>query len=143
MQRIVVGIDGSEASRQALHWAIGEARAHGAALQVVHAWHVPYGGGSPFAYISIDPSVIEDAARKVLDSMIDGEDTSGLAAPVERTLIQSGASSAILESAKAADLVVVGSRGLGGFGGLLLGSVSQQVAHHATVPVVIVPHGDE
>jgi nucleotide-binding universal stress UspA family protein len=139
MERIVVGIDGSDTSRHALRWAIDEARAHDASLQVVHAWHVPYGGGSPFAYVAVDPTLIEDAARKVLDAAIDAEDTSGLRQPVERTLVQSGAASAVLDAAKDADLVVVGSRGLGGFSGLLLGSVSQQVAHHATAPVVIVP----
>ena len=59
--------------------------------------------------------------------------------PVEAKLVEGGSSGAILEEARDADLVVVGSRGHGGFAGLLLGSVSGQVVHHATCPVVVVP----
>jgi nucleotide-binding universal stress UspA family protein len=61
---------------------------------------------------------------------------------VDRILVCGSAASVLLETAKGADLVVVGSRGLGGFAGLLLGSVSHHVAHHATCPVVIVPPVD-
>ena len=66
-------------------------------------------------------------------------DTSGLPAPVTRTLALGNASAALLEAAEDADLVVVGSRGLGGFKGLVLGSVSHHVAHHATCPVIVLP----
>jgi nucleotide-binding universal stress UspA family protein len=83
--------------------------------------------------------VLEDAARAVLDAALDGVDVSELRQPVSRILTSGGAAASILEIAKGAELVVVGSRGRGGFGALLLGSVSQQVAHHATCPVVIVP----
>lgn len=140
MKRIVVGIDGSETARRSLRWAAEEARLRQASLEVVHAWHMPYVGGYPYTTTApFDPTIFEDAARTTLDAAVDSLDTTGLAHHVERILVSGGAASAILEAAKGADLVVVGSRGLGGFTGLLLGSVSHQVAHHATCPVVIVP----
>jgi nucleotide-binding universal stress UspA family protein len=66
-------------------------------------------------------------------------DTTGLAQGIESHVVAGAPARALLDMATDADLVVVGSRGLGGFAGLLLGSVSQQVAHHASCPVVIVP----
>lgn len=140
-ERIVVGVDGSDSSRRALWWALDEARARRAALDVVHAWHMPYAGGLPFAAApGLDPSLFEGVAREVLDAAIDAEDTNGLAASMRRILACGGPASSILNAAQGATLVVVGSRGLGGFKGLLLGSVSNQVAHHTPCPVVVVPH---
>jgi nucleotide-binding universal stress UspA family protein len=139
MERIVVGIDGSKTAGHALRWAVQEACLRGAALEVVHAWHVPYVGGSLYNPAAFDPGMFEVAARATLDAACDGVDIAGLAQPPTRVLTSGGAASAILEAAKGADLVVMGSRGLGGFAGLLLGSVTHQVAHHASCPVVIVP----
>lgn len=139
VERIVVGIDGSDTSGHALTWAVEEACLRQASLEVVHAWHVPYVGGYLYTAGALDPTAFEDAARSTLEAAIDGIDTTGLAHPAKRILTNGGAASALLDAAKGADLVVVGSRGLGGFGGLLLGSVSHQVAHHATCPVVVVP----
>jgi nucleotide-binding universal stress UspA family protein len=139
MERIVVGIDGSDAARHALAWAVEEARLRKASLEVVHAWHMPWVGGYPYTTATFDPTELENRARRTLEAAIDGVDTSELAHPIQRVLSTSGAASAVLEAAKGADLLVVGSRGLGGFSGLLLGSVSHHVAHHATCPVVIVP----
>lgn len=142
MVRIVVGIDGSEAARRALQWAAAEARLRRASLEVVHAWAMPAVIAFPYTSANFDPTPIEQSARATLDAAVDALDTSGLAQPVERILVNGGAASAVLEAAKGADLVVVGSRGLGGFSGLLLGSVSHQVAHHAGCPVVVVPAED-
>lgn len=138
-ERIVVGIDGSDTARHALRWAAEEARLRQAQLEVVHAWHIPYVGGYPYTAAAFDPATFENAARATLDAALDGIDTTGLTQPVVRTLTSGGAASAMLEAAKGAGLVVMGSRGLGGFSSLVLGSVSHQVVHHASCPVVIVP----
>jgi len=139
MERIVVGIDGSDNSHRALRWALDEGRLRRAAVEVVHTWNAPYMGGYRYDVPMVDPENYEKTANQVLDSAIDGEDTSGLPVPVERIVTSGGAARVIVETAKGAELVVVGSRGLGGFKGLLLGSVSQQVTHHAPCPVVVVP----
>ena len=139
MERIVVGIDASDTARRALRWALEEGRLRQAAVEVVHTWHAPYAGVDSYNIPAFDPETYEKAAKQVLDSAVDAEDTSGLPVPVERIVAPGGAANAILEVAKGADLVVVGSRGLGGFTGLLLGSVSHQVTHHAACPVVVVP----
>lgn len=137
-ERIVVGVDGSPDSQTALAWALDEARARCARLDVVYAWSAPYLMG--FSYgAEIDNSVYEEAAREVLDDAIERADTHGLAEPLQKILVSRGPAHAVLEVAEAADLVVVGSRGVGGFEGMLLGAVSYQVTHHATCPVVVVP----
>jgi nucleotide-binding universal stress UspA family protein len=132
--RVVVGVDGSQASDRALAWAVGEARARQAALVAVHAGQVPAAG----ELVVFDLGGLEDGARATLDQALARVDTSGLDRPVERRLCCAHPSKALLEEGDGADLVVVGHRGRGGFTGLLLGSVSQQVAHHATGPVVVV-----
>lgn len=138
---IVVGVDGSESARDALAWALAEARLRGVPVRVVCAWSVPvpvYGG--PFVAVP-DPTVtpsFEDAVRKTVAESIDalGEAADGI--EVEQLVVEGAAAQVLVEAAAAADLLVVGSRGHGGFAGLLLGSVSQQAAQHATCPVVIV-----
>jgi nucleotide-binding universal stress UspA family protein len=138
MEHFVVGVDGSHGSQVALQWAIEEARRHAAALEVVHAWHVPYLAGSTYVPVpAFDLSTIETSERAVLDHAVDAEDVSGVM--VTRALVCDTAARALLDSAKGADLLVVGTRGRGGFAGLLLGSVSQVVAQHAPCPVVVVP----
>jgi nucleotide-binding universal stress UspA family protein len=141
-ERIVVGVDGSEEAQQALRWALDEARASKATLEVVHAWQPPFLAGYPYLPRPVDTDVFEDAAQHLIDTALEHVDLDGLDKPVERTLVSGGAASAILEAADHADLVVVGSRGAGGFRGLLLGSVSQQVARHAPCPVVVVRPAD-
>lgn len=139
MERIVVGIDGSDSAGDALRWAVEEARLRKASLEVIHAWSASAVGGYPHPAAAFDPTSLEEAAFATLNAACDGIDSTGLAHPVDRILRRGGAASALLEASKGADLAVMGSRGLGGFSGLLLGSVSHQVAHHATCPVVIVP----
>ncbi|MBK5221796.1 MAG: universal stress protein [Acidimicrobiia bacterium] len=138
MKRFVVGVDGSESSRRALEWAVQQAALEDAAVEAVHAWHVPYVasgmGGMPF-----DLQMLADGARATLDTIVDSVDASSLSSPIERTVVEGPAARVLLDAASGADLAVVGSRGHGGFMGLLLGSVSQQVASHSTCPVVIIP----
>jgi len=142
---IVVGVDGSESSRRALRFALGEARLRDATVRIVGVWHVPvtaYGG----AMVPPDPGLVNDLepqTRRVLEHVLEdaGDDAAGL--EVETVVREGAPVGVLLEEAQNADLLVVGSRGLGGFRGLLLGSVGQQCAHHAPCPVVIVPHGQE
>lgn len=136
--RIVVGVDGSETARRALRWALDEARLRSAAVDVVHAWQMPYPDGYPVRAVIVPAADLEQAARRVLDAAVGGSDTAGVK-EVEPLLVCDRAAGALLDTAKGADLLVVGSRGRGGFAGLLLGSVSQKVLHHADCPVVIVP----
>lgn len=141
---IVVGVDGSEESVAALRWAMQEARLRGAALRAVHAWHYPY---EAFTEVTgmvagvITREDLEKDGQAVLDVSLNAAGVGAAEVPVEPMLVQGGASVALLRAAADAELLVVGSRGRGGFTGLLLGSVSQQCAHHATCPVVIVPRG--
>jgi nucleotide-binding universal stress UspA family protein len=135
VERIVVGVDGSESSRVALRWAVDEARRRRARLEVVHAWRaIPIGD---YFFAEREPGGSSRYAQKTLDETVEAVDTTDIT--VERKLMTGGAAHALIHEAKEADLLVVGSRGHGGFGGLLLGSVSQQAAHHAPCPVVIVP----
>lgn len=135
----MVGVDGSSTARQALRWAVEEARVRRASLEVVSVWQLPYLGEFPYTDAVLDPSLLESEARKELDEMVDSVDTSALHQPVKRLLSSGGAAATLLDVAEGADVLVVGSRGLGGFKGLLLGSVSHQVSHHASCPVVVVP----
>lgn len=140
MKRIVVGVDGSETSSAALRWAIEEARCHRATVEAVHAWHDAYVGGAyPYAAGVVDPAVYQEVGASILATVVNSADESGLDAPVARVLLNDTPAHALLEAAKGADLIVVGSRGRGGFTGLLLGSVSHQVVHHAPCPVVVIP----
>lgn len=141
--RIVVGVDGSDHARRALRWALEEARLRQATIVAVHAWHLPYDGSHPYTALAFDPDRFEHQARSTLERAVHAEDTHGLAAPVETVVVHGTAAAALLEAANGADLLVVGARGLGGFTGLLLGSVSNQVSHHASCPVVIVPPAPE
>ncbi len=139
MERIVVGIDGSEGARQALDWALDEGRAHQCAVEVVHAWQPPYVIGYPYVGTAYDPTTYEELARDTLNQAVHEADTNGLSVPVSRILSMGPAAEVVLNAAKGADLLVVGSRGMGGFRELVLGSVSHHVIHHASCPVVVVP----
>ena len=137
MQRIVVGVDGSEGSLRALGWAVDEARLRGAELDVVLAWHLPYAGVYRQLAGYLDLGLFEKEAQAILDRA--AAEAKVQLASVEPIFVHDGAPArALREAAKGADLLVVGSRGRGGFAGLLLGSVSQQVAAHAPCPVVVV-----
>jgi nucleotide-binding universal stress UspA family protein len=137
MRGIVVGVDGSDGSRNALAWALAEARLRGVNVHAVHVWSSPSVGAAPLAPPLIDFEQLEDEARTLLDDVIAQADAREVV--VHKHVYEGYPSRCLLDAAGEADLVVVGSRGRGGFAGLLLGSVSQQVAHHASCPVVVVP----
>jgi nucleotide-binding universal stress UspA family protein len=139
-QKIVVGVDGSEHSDRALSWAIDEARLRGVRLQAVSVWHVPalvYGGSG---FTSSVGTVVDDAFREVAEESATTAARTAHDAGLEVDVdVEHGQTvDTLLEAAEDAQLLVVGSRGHGGFAGLLLGSVSAQCAHHAPCPLVIV-----
>lgn len=144
MARIVVGVDGSENSIIALRWAVEEARLHDAELTVVIAWQYPYTGDIGMAHIPpINAPALEESARKAIeDHLAEVVPSAADRERIERVFVYDTPSHALIEESKGADLLVVGTRGRGGFRGLLLGSVSQQCLNHATCPVAVIPCPD-
>jgi nucleotide-binding universal stress UspA family protein len=142
---IVVGVDGSECSRSALRFALEEARVRKAKLRIVVAWHVPltaYGAGwaPPPPHLAEDA---ETAAKEVLDEALEEATTAAKGVEIETLVREGQPANVLVEEAAKAEMLVVGSRGHGGFHDLLLGSTSQQCAHHARCPVTIVRAGCE
>lgn len=137
--RVVVGVDGSRSSRQALEWAFNEARLRGDTLEAVIAWHVP----AQLAYPGAPTGLFDfaEAATQTLDRELDAVLEPGTTG-VLRRVEQGQAAHVLVEASRDAELLVVGSRGHGEFAGMLLGSVSQHCTAHAHCPVVVV-RGDD
>jgi nucleotide-binding universal stress UspA family protein len=146
MPGIIVGIDGSDHSLRALEWAIGEAAIRQTPLTVTTAiqqpapgyggYHVPYLG---------EEDVIEQARKMAQVETEQALDKAGPGSRPPSVSVQAVSGlpgEALLEAAEGADMLVVGSRGIGGFKRLLLGSVGVQVTHHAHCPVVVIPAED-
>lgn len=142
MERIIVGVDGSGPSVRALAWAAAEARVHEAELVAAAAWEFPFVPSGPGAGFYVGPSSEDLAAEagRHLDEALAAVDLHGVT--VRRAVEYGTPAGVLLALAEDADLLVVGARGHGGFAGLLLGSVSQQVSTHAVCPTVVVPARD-
>lgn len=158
MRRILVGVDGSEESKSALRWALDEAQvAQGATVKVVHAYRPPEARSySAYSDAFIDPASLrrrtdedrirrEDdelharqAAERVLENLLADVRTDADRSEVKLVTVPKDAAKALIDLSRDADLLIVGSRGRGGFAGLLLGSVSQQCVRHARCPVLVV-----
>ncbi|MBO1416709.1 universal stress protein [Streptomyces sp. FH025] len=140
--RIVVGVDGSPASEQALRWAVDYAKAVGGTVNAIAAWEYPafYGWAGTSVPVAEAFNPEELAGKTLSDSVakVVGEDAG---VRISETVMPGNAAQALLEAAKGAALLVVGSRGLGGFSGVLLGSVSRHLTEHAPCPVVVVREG--
>lgn len=139
---IVVGIDGSETSHLAARWAAREAQLRRAEVILLGAWEIPTYGFN-FYSAGISEGLLKALRKGAEDNVADALDEVRDVArevDVSTKVVESQAASALVEASRGADLLVVGSRGLGGFRDLLLGSVSQQCADHAACPVVIVRH---
>ncbi len=137
--RIVVGVDGSDESIGALRWALAEAALRGASLLVLHAWAYPTSVGIPtMRLIDID-GMRESSEALLADAIRKATAGSPSTVSVDAVATEGSAAHALVDAGEGADLVVVGARGHGGFLGLILGSVANQVLHHATCPVVVVP----
>jgi nucleotide-binding universal stress UspA family protein len=139
MSKIVVGVDGSPGSRAALRWAHHEAQLRTATLEVVTVWQFPMMTSLPaFGAMPPPEDLSGDAERMLLQTLSEEGVTSSHDVPVTTVVAEGAAAPALIEAAADADLLVIGSRGHGGFTGLLLGSVSQQCVSHASCPVVVV-----
>ena len=136
---IVVGVDGSPSSRKALVWAAAEAADHSADLVVLNVWEhtlLP-----PAGSVSVSERYVPDPSQRTAEDLVDeikqalGEDPP---VPVQPRVKQGNPAKVLIEESEGADLLVVGTRGHGGFRGLVLGSVSQHVAAYAECPVTVV-----
>ena len=141
LRPVMAAVDGSGESDAAVRWAAEEAARRGAGLQVVHVWSSPVvPWPTPFTGAVIDPAPFEAEARRVL------EDAQGLvrrelgdrAPDIEPVLVQGPVVTRLMEASVGADLLVLGSRGRGGFASLLLGSVASGCAHHTTIPLAVI-----
>ena len=136
---VVVGVDGSPSSRKALTWAAAEAAEHGASLVVVNVWEhtlVP-----PAGSVSVSEKYVPDSSQRTAEELLTeikevlGEDPPVVVQP---TVKQGNPAKVLIEQSTDADLLVVGTRGHGGFRGLVLGSVSQHVAGYAKCSVAVI-----
>jgi nucleotide-binding universal stress UspA family protein len=139
--RAVVGVDGSEASEGALRWAVDEARLHQGQVVAIHAWEAPV---APVDLLPVPHpdfvallSDLRAAAEQLVASSVEKVTGREPPVPVERLAIEGPAATVLLDAAADADLLVLGSRGRGGFVGLLLGSVTRQCVDHAPCPVLV------
>jgi nucleotide-binding universal stress UspA family protein len=136
---IVVGYDGSDGGEAALEWALGAAPGRGTSVRIVQAWRTfiepwPAFGG----YADPDPALLITAAEQTLAAALAGALRRAPQVPVDTKLVNGGAAAALIAESSQAEIIVVGSRGLGGFGELLLGSTAVELAAHAHCPVVVI-----
>jgi nucleotide-binding universal stress UspA family protein len=140
--RVVVVIDGSETAKAAARWAARESKLRGTKLELVSAWEIPLSSYAfEFGIAGIPQEMLKALVRRAEDDLAAAVEEARAEAPdveMETQAAEGQAANVLLDISRGADLLVVGSRGLGGFHELLLGSVSQQCAHHSTCPVVIV-----
>src|SRR4051794_34541174 len=128
--RIVVGVDGSDGSLAALRWALAEAELRQAEVEAVFAWSYPYVGELTGMSMSmVDRDELEADAKAVIAQAAAKLPADEIRAPLHEVIAEGSAAQVLTDLAQGADLLVVSSRGRGGLKGLLLGSVSQQVAH--------------
>ncbi|SRR5579875_1780864 len=139
-RRIVVGVDGSPPSRAALRWAVGQAALTGAVVDAVTAWRLPAGyewAPDATGIADFEAEARKNLAEAVSEATREAGDT-GSAVDVRPQVVWGHPAQVLIEAARGAELLVVGSRGRGGFAGALLGSVSQYCVHHAPCPVLVI-----
>ncbi|MFJ8098639.1 universal stress protein [Streptomyces griseofuscus] len=144
-ERIVVGVDGSEGSKQALNWAMRQAELTGGWVEAVIAWDVPqfHGALGWMPPSSSDEAALEGRARSEVTSAVEEAVAAHPTVQVSTVARYGTPAGVLLEASRDAALLVVGSRGLGGFKGLLLGSVAQHCVQHAHCPVLVLRGQEE
>ena len=135
-RRIVVGVDGSPSSMTALRWAILQAELTGCDVEAVTAWRLPSRYG--FAPVTDRATDFEGDARKVLADALNEASSVEPDVVIRSSVVEGHPAEVLVRAARGADMLVVGSRGHGGFTGAVLGSVSQYCVHHAPCPVVVI-----
>lgn len=138
---VLVGVDGSPQSVQALSWACRRAQACGDLVLAVCVWSLS-ASGEDWMLLPGSKAVGERRAERVLREAVEDVRRDQPAADVETRVVEGPAGRVLVELSATADVLVVGSRGLGGFSGLVLGSVSQQCVHHARCPVTVIRQAD-
>ena len=139
LRSIAVGVDGSDDSVAALHWACGLAAGIDASVEAVTTWRWPVGLGPPLPVpVEYDPA---GDAQTMLDDIVRAETDRHPTVTVQTRVVEGHAAEALVEASRHVDLLVVGSRGSGGFSGLVMGSVSQKVLAHASCPVAVLHSG--
>jgi nucleotide-binding universal stress UspA family protein len=137
-RRIVVGVDGSDTSKTALRWAIRQAKATGSTVDAVIAWHYP----STYGWAAFgDGFDFGGDAQKLLATTISEVCGRDQDVPVRSLVVEGPPAEVLLRAASGADLLVVGSRGHGGFASMMLGSVSLHCVSHAHCPVLVLRDG--
>lgn len=136
---VLVGVDGSTASLHALEWAGAEAKAHGRALSIVCSYSLPSFAAASLdgGYAALDDTAIQEGARVVLAEAKSRAERFGV--PVTASIATGDAAGVLVEMSRGVSLVVVGTRGRGGFADRLLGTVSSALPAHAHCPTVVVP----
>jgi nucleotide-binding universal stress UspA family protein len=139
-RRIVVGVDGSESSRVALRWAIGQAKLTGASVDAVMSWRYPTAVVDRASGPEAD---FEAVTRDALAEILKQDASAQPDVPVRPVVTEGHPADVLLRASSDADLLVVGSRGLGGFVSAVVGSVSLQCVLHAHCPVLVLRDGHE
>jgi len=137
---IVIGVDGSDAAKEALQYGLREASIRGTRVRAVHAWMhssaMPATGPGMISPVEATP--FRTAAEELLRNTVEAVAGDG-ADRVDRVVVESPAGPGIIANARDAELIVVGRRGLGAVRSFVLGSVSSYVVQHATCPVLVMP----
>ncbi|MEU2749813.1 universal stress protein [Streptomyces collinus] len=140
---VLLAVDGSPAGEAAVDFAFAEAALRGAPLVALHVWNTwserAYEGpGDPLTAVVTDAERLREAEQQLLDRVVADRQAAYPQVTVERRLVRSRIRATLIEASGKAQLMVAGARGHGGFTGLLLGSASQALLHHADCPVIVV-----
>jgi nucleotide-binding universal stress UspA family protein len=136
MNEFVVGLDGSDDSRMALQWAAAAADAAGVPVRAVQSWIHPRAAVLPIAPVPVSAEEMDEQTQQAIAAVV--TDALGSSAAVTTSVLRGPPAGALLQTITPDSVLVLGSRGLGGFAGLLLGSVSQECVEYASCPVVVV-----